>query len=375
MRLQIVIGGDVVGLVVDDQHRAFLFVDQQVDDAGQERPIGQRAGEGDGERRLAAHAHRGGSPRAQRPVEEGRGERELLGKIDALEVDPSLLGGDDHLLLRGRRGTHVETRVFEHRVRDRAAAERERPAGACGTLDRRQIEHPPQVPAVAAAVVFAQRGVAERRGRRRRRPRRGLLDDRWRNRRGGRSDGRRRGEPQRARERLADGHCHRHAADGTAPAAGRGVAEEARSHPGERGPAQPGSAPALPAVEGAAEDQELLSAGHRHVHDPPLLLDLALLMARGELVVGEPDVGLPAVGAAELQADAAVAYEHRTGAALPGPPDVREHDDRELKSLGAVDGHDAHNVIFPSIERRVRRAACGPTLDGDVIDERAQVTA
>ncbi len=63
-RLEVVPGLDAVALVVDDQARAVALVRQQVDHARDERPARRGGVEREGERVLAARAHRRRASRA-----------------------------------------------------------------------------------------------------------------------------------------------------------------------------------------------------------------------------------------------------------------------------------------------------------------------
>ena len=147
---------------------------------------------------------------------------------------------------------------------------------------------------------------------------------------------------------------------------------ERRGDPADRRGARARLGPAVAQAHCAAEDQALLGARHRHVHDAPLLglvgrpalgLDRVEVERRGPRAV-EPD---------EPQADAVAAdVEVRWAEVAPAPQVGHDHDS-ELEALGGVDRHQPHRVEAAQVDRRVGLARLGLELGGGHVDEAAHV--
>ena len=108
---------DAVGLVVDDQRGAVGLVGEDVDEAGEQRAVAQREGEGV----LAVHGARRAQPRAQRAAGEGGDQRLQVGHVGVGEL--GLVGGGDgaHGLGVRQRGAGGEVEALEQLVHERAA--------------------------------------------------------------------------------------------------------------------------------------------------------------------------------------------------------------------------------------------------------------
>ena len=128
----------------------------------------------------------------------------------------------------------------------------------------------------------------------------------------------------------------------------------------------------LAQARGAAEDQALLGARHRHVHHAPLL-GLVGRRRSASIASKSSAVTLRAVDADEAQADALAADEEVRRAEVAPAAEVGDDHDRELEALGGVDRHQPHGVEAAEVDRRVGLARLGLELGGGQVDEAAHV--
>ena len=108
---------DAVGLVVDDQRGAVGLVGDDVDEAVEQRPVGQREGEGV----LAVHGPRGAQPLAQGAAGEGGDHRPQVGHVGVGQLGVVRGGDGAHRLGVRQRGAGAQVEVLQQRVHERAA--------------------------------------------------------------------------------------------------------------------------------------------------------------------------------------------------------------------------------------------------------------
>ena len=257
-----------------------------------------------------------------------------------------------------------EVQPLEQRVDEDAAVGRPpSPATASpGTIGAtraaRQPEHPLDVEPVAAALVLAQRRVAERptpavparRGRRRLRGRQQVPG----------SDRRSRAAYVGATSRLSIVLAQGSKRTPSWLPAGSLLEPPRRCRR---------AAPARATRSGAPGDRQRLELG-RAAHDQPLArprhrdVEQAALLARprpaaaprrSAVVVRAPDSRLRCPGCGQAQPEAPVAPDpHQLGAPDRGAAaEVGHADDRELEPLGAVDRHQPHRVERLALDRRL----------------------
>ena len=399
--LRVGIRREAVALVVDDQRDAVFLLAQEVDDAGHER---RAVAEAEGKGMLAPKSRGRGDAPAERPVE-GAGEqtRKLLALRGArLEAE---LARDHPDTRRVRWRAAGELQALHQPVHQHPPGPRLESARRCGARRADALLGHPQYPfevvAVAATLELAERCVAERRRQRRRardphRLHTAMAAARRRRRRNavagvGARRRRRRSAGRLALRRLLQdravrgGSAERAAQprrrarpDGQFVDAAAALSDlnerraQRRAQPLNRWRDLAGRRPGLE-VDGAAQQQSIAGARHRHVKHAILLLGLAPAPLGAQLLEFERRVDLAVAHSLQAQPDSISVDEQPRRPDQRLAPEVGDTHDRELQALGRVHGHQLHRVGLDAFDGRLGLCRLSPSQVLDVVDEGAQV--